>query len=74
MTNHSLQENSPSAPNGSSPEHKLENLQSQVLNENEDVESVDQSSLLPKEDLFAWLQVLGAFVLNLNTWLVPSQN
>ena len=22
----------------------------------------------PKEDLFAWLQTLGAFVLNLNTW------
>ncbi|KAK5994189.1 MFS-type transporter dbaD [Cladobotryum mycophilum] len=22
----------------------------------------------PKEDIFAWLQVLGAFVLNLNTW------
>lgn len=22
----------------------------------------------PKEDFFAWLQVLGAFCLNLNTW------
>lgn len=25
---------------------------------------------LPKEDAFAWLQTLGAFVLNLNTWHV----
>jgi hypothetical protein len=23
---------------------------------------------IPKEDLFAWLQVLGAFFLNLTTW------
>ncbi|RYP63328.1 hypothetical protein DL769_007000 [Monosporascus sp. CRB-8-3] len=28
----------------------------------------EQSSSPPKEDLFAWIQVLGAFVLNLNTW------
>jgi hypothetical protein len=26
------------------------------------------ASSLPKEDLVAWLQVLGAFCLNLNTW------
>ncbi|PQE28118.1 Major facilitator superfamily domain general substrate transporter protein [Rutstroemia sp. NJR-2017a BBW] len=28
----------------------------------------DPASSLPKEDLIAWLQVLGAFCLNLNTW------
>ncbi|RYP43332.1 hypothetical protein DL770_011724 [Monosporascus sp. CRB-9-2] len=27
-----------------------------------------QPSSPPKEDLFAWIQVLGAFILNLNTW------
>lgn len=31
------------------------------------------ASSLPKEDLFAWLQVAGAFVLNLNTWSGPPQ-
>lgn len=34
----------------------------------QDVESA--SSKQPDEDWFAWLQVLGAFCLNLNTWYV----
>lgn len=28
----------------------------------------EQDPPAPKEDLFAWLQVVGAFFLNLNTW------
>ncbi|KAI3316693.1 MFS general substrate transporter [Xylariaceae sp. AK1471] len=36
--------------------------------ENHDEPSATPASSLPKEDLFAWLQVAGAFVLNLNTW------
>ncbi|CAD6450507.1 6dde2068-41d6-464d-8dad-072732efd642 [Sclerotinia trifoliorum] len=36
-----------------------------VLGQEEDL---DPDSFLPKEDCVAWLQVLGAFCLNLNTW------
>ncbi|KAI0153421.1 major facilitator superfamily domain-containing protein [Pestalotiopsis sp. NC0098] len=36
--------------------------------QNEAVADLIQHHDLPKEDAFAWLQTLGAFVLNLNTW------
>lgn len=32
------------------------------------VEPKQQDPPPPKEDFFAWLQVVGAFALNLNTW------
>jgi hypothetical protein len=31
---------------------------------------VAEPAASPKEDVFAWVQVLAAFFLNLNTWLV----
>jgi hypothetical protein len=34
-------------------------------------ESNSEGLQRPKEDAFAWLQVLGAFCLNLNTWSAP---
>lgn len=38
--------------------------------QNEPAAELIQHHDLPKEDAFAWLQTLGAFVLNLNTWYV----
>lgn len=32
------------------------------------VEPKQQDPPAPKEDFFAWMQVVGAFALNLNTW------
>ncbi|PYI15804.1 MFS general substrate transporter [Aspergillus violaceofuscus CBS 115571] len=49
-------------------QHREKDAPRQNINDVEEQSSSSSSSSVPTEDWFAWLQVLGAFCLNLNTW------
>jgi hypothetical protein len=56
-------EEKPKYQSSSAEDWETENVVAQQTSEDD-----HPASSLPKEDLIAWLQVLGAFCFNLNTW------